>query len=246
MTKLLQIGVLALGFVVAGAMVTLGWWQVQVYQLQGAEASQRRAAEPAVPLQDVAVAGASVREGYGRSVTATGRYLPDQQLLVPLPDATGAYRVLSALELPDGSVVAVVRGVVRGDLVAVQPPPVPTGILRQSGVLLPSEDAPPDLVPAGQLGSVRVPALAQLWPQRLVEGYVVLSAVDSDAQGLEPAPLVLPEGEGRLRNGAYAIQWWIFAAFAVVLAAKIAKDLGDRDDVGPFVVAPADQTRRVG
>ena len=42
---------------------------------------------------------------------------------------------------------------------------------------------------------------------------------------------MLPEGQGRLRNGAYAIQWWIFAAFAIVMAAKIARDLGERDDI---------------
>ena len=245
MRRLQQIGVLAVGFLLAAGMVGLGWWQVQVYQAQGAEASQRRADEPPVPVTEVAVAGAPVRDGYGRTVTATGRYRSDQQLLVPLAGATGAYRVLSALELPDGSVLPVVRGVVRGDLVAVRPPPVPSGSLAQAGVLLPSEDAGSDLLPAGQLSSVRVPALAQLWPQRMVEGYLVLSPAYAEAQRLEPAPLVLPEGEGRLRNGAYAVQWWIFAAFAVLMSAKIAKDLGGQDAVDPSIVEPG-AARSVG
>ncbi len=245
--RLQQIGVLALGFVLAGAMVALGWWQVQVYQTQGLQASQQRAAEPAVPLDSVAVVGTAVRDGYGRTVAATGSYRPDQQLLVPLPGTTGAYRILSALELPDGSVLPVVRGVVRGDLAAIQPPAVPrTAELGQTGVLFPSEEAPTELLPAGQLGSVRVPALAQLWPQRLIEGYLVLSPADAEAQGLEPAPLMLPEGQGRLRNGAYAIQWWIFAAFAVVMAAKIAKDLGEPDDIEAAIVAPDELNRTVG
>ena len=54
-------------------------------------------------------------------------------------------------------------------------------------------------------------------------------AAESAAQGLEPAPVVLPEGSGRLRNGAYALQWWVFAAFAVGLAIRMARDqqLGD-------------------
>src|SRR5688572_28865478 len=101
-------------------MILLGYWQSQVYTTQGAEAAAQRAAQPAVPLESVATAGSAVRDGYGRTVVVSGRYLPDRQLLVPLPGATGAYRVLSALELPDGSVLPVVRGVVRGDLVAVE------------------------------------------------------------------------------------------------------------------------------
>ena len=57
---------------------------------------------------------------------------------------------------------------------------------------------------------------------------VVLSATDSQAEGLEPAPLVLPSGQGRLRNGAYAAQWWIFGLFAVVMSVKMARDIGEK------------------
>ena len=50
---------------------------------------------------------------------------------------------------------------------------------------------------------------------------------------------MLPEGQGRLRNGAYAVQWWIFAAFAVLMAAKIARDLGEPSGIDrPIVSAP--------
>ncbi len=194
-----------------------------------------------MPLESRGPAGSAVRDGYGRTVVVAGQYRADQQLLVPLPGATGAYRVLTALELSDGSVLPVVRGVVRGDLVAVEAPTPPAAALTQTGVLLPSEEAAADVPPTGQLNSVRVPALAQLWPQPLIDGYLVLSAPDAEAQGLEPVPLVLPEGQGRLRNGAYAVQWWIFAAFAVLMAAKIARDLGE-----PRRHRPADRLGPVG
>jgi cytochrome oxidase assembly protein ShyY1 len=237
--RIQQIAVLSGGFAAAAVMILLGYWQSQVYTTQGAEAAAQRAAQPAVPLESVATAGSAVRDGYGRTVVVSGRYLPDRQLLVPLPGATGAYRVLSALELPDGSVLPVVRGVVRGDLVAVEAPPPPATPMTQTGVLLPSEEAAADVPPTGQLNSVRVPALAQLWPQPLIDGYLALSAPDAEVQGLEPVPLVLPEGQGRLRNGAYAVQWWIFAAFAVLMAAKIARDLGEPSDIDrPIVSAP--------
>ena len=215
----------------------LGWWQLQVYEIQGAEAAATRANQAPVPLDSVARAGSAVRDGYGRTVSASGRYRADGQLLVPLPGSIGAYRVLTALELPDGSVLPVVRGVVRGDLAAPQPPPPPTGPLDQTGVLLPSEEALPGVPPRGMVNSLRIPALAQIWADPLVDGYLVLSGGDAQAQGLEPFPLVLPEGPGRLRNGAYAVQWWIFAAFAVLMAGKIARDLGTRDDIDKPIVA---------
>lgn len=237
MRRAQQVAVLVAGCVAAGLMITLGWWQLQVYEAQGAEAANARAGGSAVPLDTVARAGSAVRDGYGRTVSAAGRYRADEQFLVPLPDNTGAYRVLTALQLPDGTLLPVVRGVVRGDLVAVQPPPPPSEPVTQTGVLLPSEEAEPGLSPAGQLSSVRVPALAQQWSAPLIDGYLVLAAADAEAQGLEPAPLVLPEGQGRLRNGAYALQWWIFAAFAVAMAARIARDLGRRHDIDQPIVS---------
>ena len=98
----------------------------------------------------------------------------------------------------------------------------PTGRQEEIGLLLPSEEP-------GQLDSgdepVRVAELAQSWPGPLVDGFVTLSAGDAESQGLEPAVARLPEGRGRLRNGAYAMQWWLFAGFAVVMSVRIARDL---------------------
>ena len=242
MTLVKQIGVIVLGCVVAGAMAALGVWQLRVYAEQGAEASAARAAQSPVPLADVAPPATRVTEGYGLSVRFTGTYDPALQVLVPLagpglaggsPDGgspDGELRVVSGLRQPDGSIVAVVRGLVPVST-AVAPPP-PTGSVTQVGVLLPSEEAV-DRAPAeaDRLPSVRVPLLAQTWPGPMVDGYVVLAAADAEAGGLPPAPLVLPEGPGRLRNGAYAAQWWIFGAFAIGMSIKIARDLGRTSDL---------------
>ena len=38
--------------------------------------------------------------------------------------------------------------------------------------------------------------------------------------------VALPDARGRLRNAAYALQWWCFAAFTVVMAVRIARDVG--------------------
>ncbi|HEY5822044.1 MAG TPA: SURF1 family cytochrome oxidase biogenesis protein [Propionibacteriaceae bacterium] len=226
MIRLKQFLIITLGVVLAGGMVLLGVWQLDVYHEQGARASARRAAEPPITLTVAAPAGAAVVDGYGRSVTFDGVYDPALQLLVPVDGAPGHYRVLTALKQADGSVVPVVRGVVTS--VAAAPPP--TGTVHQTGVLLPSEETSASTTTdPKQISSVRVPALAQQWPGPLVGGFVTLDAADADAQGLAPAFLALPESSGRLRNGAYAVQWWLFAAFAVAMAVRMARDFGRQE-----------------
>jgi len=222
-TRLRQALILALGLVLAVAMVWLGLWQLDVYQMQGEAAAARRAAKPAIELRQVAPAGAAVRDGYGRSVSFTGTYLTEPQELVPVADRTGMLRVVTPMRQQDGSVVAVVRGLVPDGVGGPEPPPPPQGLLTQTGILLPSEQPSPS---TGQ--SVQVQVLAQRWPGPLVDGYVVLSAADSRAQSLEPAPASLPEARGRLRNAAYALQWWVFAAFTVFMAIRMVRDWGRR------------------
>jgi surfeit locus 1 family protein len=224
MTLLKQVLLIALGLGLAGAMVALGFWQLAVYDAQGAEAAERRASAPPIPLGSVARAVEPATAGYGRSVAFEGTYDPALQLLVPMGD--GQFRVLTGLRQADGSVLPVVRGVVTDT----NAPAPPTGLVQQVGVLLPTEEhvSRPDL-PDGQIASVRLPALAQLWPGPLIGGYVNLSGADATIQGLAPAAMQLPEASGRLRNRAYSVQWWLFAAFTLFMAFRMARDIGLRD-----------------
>lgn len=232
MTLAKQIGVIVLGCVAAGVMAVLGVWQLRVYEQQGAERSATRAAQPAVELSTVAPPATRVTEGYGLSVRFSGVYDPGLQVLVPLEGSPDQVRVVSGLRQPNGSTVVVVRGVVPAS--TAEPPAPPSGDVTQTGVLLPSEEAGDSLPATGSsrvLPSVRIPLLAQTWPGPMVDGYVVLSAADATSAGLTPAPLVLPEGQGRIRNGAYAAQWWLFGLFAIMMSARIARDLGERSDL---------------
>ena len=208
----------AAGAALAAIMVVLGLWQLDVYHRSGSAAAARRAAEPAVDLGTVAPAGSAVRDGYGRTVRFSGTYEPGLQKLLPLADRPGTYRVLAAVRQADGSIVPVVRGIATGDV-----PAPPAGPVTQTGVLLPSEAAG-DGSPGAEPTTVRLPGLAQEWPGPLVDGFVTLSAADATHQGLEPAVVALPEGSGRLRNGVYAVQWWLFAAFTLVMAVRMARE----------------------
>ena len=226
MIRLQQGLLIALGIVLAAVMVALGFWQLEVYHRQGEAAAARRAGAPPIPLSSVARPGTAATAGFGRSVSFEGRYDPALQLLVPAEDGTGEFRVLTGLRRADGSVLAVVRGVVSGPTA----PPPPIGEVQQVGVLLPTEEhlagADP---PNGQIASVRLPSLAQQWPGPLIDGFVTLSRADSVNQGLAPAELQLPESGGRARNVAYVGQWWLFAAFTLFMAFRMARDLGVRE-----------------
>jgi surfeit locus 1 family protein len=202
-----QTGVVALGVFLAAAMVVLGIWQLDVYQRQGGEAAARKAAAPPVPLTTLAPAAETVGDGYGRRVTFTGTYDPTLQVLVP---GDGGYRVLTGLRQADNSVVPVVRGL-EPSAAAAAPP---TGVVTRTGVLLPSEELSDSTapLPPGQIASVRLPTLAQ--------------TPESTTEGLTPVAVDLPEVQGRLRNGAYALQWWVFAAFALGMSIRVARDIG--------------------
>ena len=224
MVRLKQALVILVGLALAAGMVILGIWQLDVYRSQGTHTAAARAAEPPVDLATVAPPAAVVGDGFGRSVAFSGRYDRSLQLLVPVDGAAGSFRVLSGFRLASGGVVPVVRGVVHGTAA----PAAPSGTLAQQGVLLPSEDntAPGTSTDSNQLTAVRLPALAQRWPGALVGGFVTLPADTARAQGLDPAPVNLPPGQGRFRNGAYALQWWLFGAFALGMSIRISRDVG--------------------
>lgn len=214
-----QLVIWAIGMVVTAVMLGLGLWQAESFRDSGRDALIARMNEPAVQLTEVAPVGQMPADAYGRTVEARGHYRPEQELLIPDPRDPSLHRVLSALELADGSVVPVVRGEGRG-----VPNPAPEGEAHARGVLLPSEAEPETAPPAGQLGSVRLPRLAQLWEQPLVPGFIVLDAAGAQAQGLTPSEVRLPSNAGHARNQGYALQWWIFAAAAIAATVKLSRD----------------------
>ena len=178
--------------------------------------------------------GEPANEGFGRPVAFEGSYDPDLQLLVPEEDGAN-FRVLTALRQADGSVVAVVRGIVTEP----NAPPPPNSPVQQVGVLLPTEEHVPETdLPSGQIASVRLPALAQQWPGPMIDGFVTLSSADAASQGLAAAPLQLPEAPGRLRNVAYVGQWWLFAAFVLFMAFRMARDIGREERAEVVEITP--------
>ena len=223
MIKFKQAAVVALGLVLAATMVLLGMWQASTFRSQGQQATIDRAQLPPVALPENA-SGNTVAELYGRPVTVTGEYLPDLQYYV---GGKPPLRIVTAFKTSTGQIVPIVRGqVARGQT----PSPVPTGVVTQSGLVLPSETDFPgsadESLPEPVVPSVKLERLAQEWPTPLLNGFITLSEADSTAQAMTPASVDLPEGEGSQRNAGYALQWWVFAAFGLSMSLVWARQIG--------------------
>ena len=166
-----QTGVVALGVLLAAAMVVLGVWQLDVYQRQGEDAAQRRAAEPAGGPDG----GRPARRGGRRRVRALG-HLPGTYDAGPAGPRPHRRRLPGADGAAPGGRQRV--AVVRGSENRARLPRPPTGTVTRTGVLLPSEETsePRRCCPQGQIAAVRLPTLAQTWPSPLVNGFVTLDA----------------------------------------------------------------------
>lgn len=210
----LRLLVILLGTAITATMLGLGLWQMRVFEDQErADASSRMRLAP-VELVPRIPPGGEVGDVYGHSVFVTGTY--DAALQLVVVDANSTRRIVTGLRLDDGRVLPVVRGILPSD--AATPPAPPPGPLRQTGVFLASEGSDDRSVPAGELASVRMPVIAQRWSDaRLTPGFITLADADARAQGLAAATVVLPGGQGQFRNFGYAIQWWVFAGFAVAM-----------------------------
>jgi len=219
------------------AMVSAGLWQLRrLEERKDANAEIRAAgALPTAPIDDVVPWGPqATAEEVGavqwRSVSVTGTYLPDDQVLVSNRTYEGApgYWVITPLVQADGTAVAVNRGWVPYDVQPdgpwdrFAPPSGPVTVtgqirgaqVRSSGLV----EGPSD---AGE-GDVRVLArvdvgrLQQQVDPALYPLYVDLRTQSPAQPDAVPVPIPEPElGEGP--HLGYAGQWFIFAILTVTV-----------------------------
>jgi surfeit locus 1 family protein len=228
--------------VVAATCVSLGLWQLRrLEERQAFNASVMRGlAQEEAPLGSVVDEPApSLRY---RRVIATGRYLPQEEVLLGPASRDGApgYEVLTPFVTADGAIL-VDRGWVP---FAMSEPPVveaapPGGQVTVSGYLLPGRSARR----ASPVGAPRVevmsdPDIARVQRQvsvPLADVYLVLLA-QSPASGALPRLGVLPQlSEGP--HLSYAVQWFLFATIAVAgypfLIRRRAREMAGLPDGSP-------------
>ena len=93
----------------------------------------------------------------------------------------------------------------------------PSGVLTITGGLAPGESPyTGEPLPAGQLGSVDLSILVNEWPGDLYNAFLFLEKEDpASTSGLTAVPTPTAPTDLVWRNAAYAVQWWLFAGFAV-------------------------------
>ena len=222
------LGLLGLVLVLCATFVWLGRWQLGVAEstAQREAVEQARSQAPA-DLTTLLQPHAAVP---GRPVVAAVRRHRPLRRRGPAARARAAGSrarpglwVLTPFVLDDGgATLPVVRGFVT-DAASATPPP--EGTLTIRGGLAPGESPSPDPVPAGQIGSVDLSQLVNTWPGELYNAFGFLeSESPATASGLATVPTPLGETGVQWRNAAYAVQWWIFAAFALWMWGRMVRD----------------------
>ncbi|MDQ2796984.1 MAG: SURF1 family protein [Actinomycetota bacterium] len=226
MLKPRWLGLLALLLTLLVAFTVLGLWQLSVARDDALQtAVDTAAAQPVVPVsQLLAPHDEFPATASGRPVTATGHYDASGQVLVAnrrLDDVSGWWVVTPLVVADSGARLAVLRGFVR-DLSAGPTGPAPTGSgdVTVTGTLAPGESpiSASTGLPAGQLPSLDLAYLVNAWPGPIYNAFVFAQSESPDLTGagagvqrVPPPPV--PSGLS-LRNAAYAVQWWVFGAFA--------------------------------
>jgi len=247
-----MLGLLVLLLAAAVVCGLLGTWQLDRAEIRGARAQAEHeaaleAAAP-VPLGDELAPQTAFRgELVARKVSVRGTYEPQGQVLVRdrVHDGARGHLVLTPLRVSDaggaepgaGAVLPVVRGWVASPDDAGVPPAGPVDVV---GYLQASEQSGGG-VTDGQVTAISSAELVGAWGGPIYTGYLVL--VSSDPGQPDALALLAPPstpGTGlNLQNLAYAAQWFIFGAFAVLLWLRVVRDEA-RGRPAPGSTGPAD------
>ena len=133
-------------------MVNLGIWQKhRLEDRREFNAEVRaRSSEPIVPIEDVVTDATDPADVQWRTVTATGTYLADEQVVIVNRSQGGVIgvNVVTPLELDDGRLVLINRGFVPDS----ETVPAPTsGVVEVTGLAAVASVGPPGFQPLPEL-----------------------------------------------------------------------------------------------
>jgi cytochrome oxidase assembly protein ShyY1 len=218
---------------IAAGFAGLGQWQLS-RSVENAAAPEAPDTETAVPLETIAEPQTAVTPAqFGRLVTVSGSYAE----LIEVTDRNngGAEQgsvVVAHLVTDDGVSLVVELG-----WTATHGMPVLTNErVTVTGRYLPSEVASDSDFEAGQRNAISVADLINVWPDAVpvYGGYLVL---DDAPEPLETifSPPPSQEVSLNLLNVFYALEWAIFAGFAIYLWYRLVQDVVEKEAEEPTV-----------
>lgn len=226
-----------LAFVVAVTVVfgILGMWQLNVARSRAYDDQLARVKTlPSAELTSILAPHTPMTEDdAGRTVTVSGSYEGDRQLLVAgrrLGQTPGFWVLTPLVVEPGGARLPVIRGFVTDPAGASAPP---LGPVQVAGMLAPGESTPnqPRAMPSGQIQAVDLADLVNAWPGELYNAMLFRTGQtppDADSATSIPQPDLAAEGFA-WRNLAYALQWWCFAAFALYMWWRMVREEHERE-----------------
>jgi len=235
------IGALVLALAIATSFALLGQWQLE-RSFEGGEVTEEQT-ETVVPLDAVAIPQEPMMSAAtGQRVVVRGSFIPGDFLVLSgrSNHADPGYWVVGHLVTLDGASLAVALGWTEtedaaassiDDLDAV----TPGG--EFGGRYLPTESPQQSDFEAGTRSALAVAELINLWqqqPEGVYAGYVVLEDAPGGLEAIDSPPPVT-EASLNLLNVFYAVEWVIFAGFAVFLWYRLV-----RDDVEDQLAAEAE------
>jgi surfeit locus 1 family protein len=229
------VGATALAAVLVGVAGWLGWWQLEAWQARrDAEARDLTALTP-VGIEDVMGPDDPFPgDQVGRPVEVTGEWLPEGTFFVSdraVGDEVGYWAVVPLAV--GGAGEPAIPVVVGWSTEPVLPEPL-TGEADVTGWLQPPEgtgavddDPDDDVVP-----QLRIADAVQRVDVDLYGAYLVARdpAPDLTAAGLDQLPEV--GTFTALKNLLYAVEWWVFGAFAAFIWWRWVRDQRAVDRVG--------------
>jgi len=202
-------------------MVSLGFWQLRRHDERRTfnDSVRERAGRAPVALEVLLDSGTPTAQLPWTTVTVRGTWLDVPQVLVVnrSQDGRAGVNVVGAVALADGRRVIINRGFVP---LTIAPPSSPTGEVLLLGRLRPPEERRRGMLtdPAtGPLTEAQRIDIDRLAPQ--IGGDVVGVYVDVLDSDPADAPELSRIAEPELTLGphlSYAVQWFVFSAFAVV------------------------------
>ncbi|GAA1730807.1 SURF1 family protein [Aeromicrobium alkaliterrae] len=212
-------------FVVAlsGVCIQLGIWQfhkLEDRQVRN-ELVREHLAEDPVPLEDVVPDGSAVKpEQEWTVVSASGTFDVEHQVTVKYISRDGrpGVDVLTPLMLDDGTALLVDRGFLETLRTNAQPddiPEPPSGTVDVSGWIRVDSSATGQAIRVndGQVRAISSKGIAEHVPYELRDGYLNLQEQTPATEGIDAEPR--PDlGQGP--HFFYGLQWWFFAALAIV------------------------------
>jgi cytochrome oxidase assembly protein ShyY1 len=225
-----------LALAIAAAFAALGQWQLE--RSFEASAPLPQQTEVRVPLDTIAEPQQPMPAAtIGQLVSLTAEFVPSDYLVLSdrITESRPGYWVVGHGVVESGASVAVALGWCETADAAASAirtlrdaPPAPT----IEGRYLPSESPQESDFEAGQLSALAVAELVNLWgvaPDGVYSGYVIVSDPPAGLEVID-APPPSTEVSLNLLNVFYAVEWVIFAGFAIFLWYRLVRDAVEEEN----------------